>query len=203
MTPSAWRDGGRGETIRYVIADSPLGPLLIAATAQGHLPSDLRRGRSALHRRFPNARIEADDGTIADWVDGALKAIERPPKRPKSRSTSAAPPSRKRCGASCARSRSAKREATPTLPLRSGSPAQCAQSAPPMVEPGIRAGPVPPGDPVGRDARGLWRRPAQQDEAAQCRGREPRSAGTAARRISACASACSARHSGARGTAYG
>ena len=27
MTPSAWRDGGRGETIRWVIADSPLGPV--------------------------------------------------------------------------------------------------------------------------------------------------------------------------------
>ena len=32
MTPSAWRDGGRGETIRYVVTDSPLGPLLVAAT---------------------------------------------------------------------------------------------------------------------------------------------------------------------------
>ena len=44
MTPSAWRDGGRGETIRYVDADSPLGPMLVAATRQGHLPADLRRG---------------------------------------------------------------------------------------------------------------------------------------------------------------
>jgi AraC family transcriptional regulator of adaptative response/methylated-DNA-[protein]-cysteine methyltransferase len=35
MTPSAWRDGGRGETIRYVVKDSPLGPLLVAATSKG------------------------------------------------------------------------------------------------------------------------------------------------------------------------
>ena len=35
MTPSAWRDGGRGATIRFVTADSPLGPLLIAATDKG------------------------------------------------------------------------------------------------------------------------------------------------------------------------
>ena len=26
MTPSAWRDGGRGETIRWTTFDSPLGP---------------------------------------------------------------------------------------------------------------------------------------------------------------------------------
>ena len=44
MTPSAWRDGGRGETIRWAIADSPLGPMLVAATAQGHLPPVVRRG---------------------------------------------------------------------------------------------------------------------------------------------------------------
>ncbi|MEO5640491.1 MAG: Ada metal-binding domain-containing protein, partial [Sphingomicrobium sp.] len=35
MTPSAWRDGGRGAVIRFVMADSPLGPLLIAATEKG------------------------------------------------------------------------------------------------------------------------------------------------------------------------
>ena len=35
MTPSAWRDGGRGEIIRFVVARSPLGPLLVAATAKG------------------------------------------------------------------------------------------------------------------------------------------------------------------------
>jgi AraC family transcriptional regulator of adaptative response/methylated-DNA-[protein]-cysteine methyltransferase len=36
MTPSAWRDGGRGETIRWTHFDSPLGQMLIAATARTH-----------------------------------------------------------------------------------------------------------------------------------------------------------------------
>ena len=33
MTPSAWRDGGRGETIRWTVVSSALGPMLVAATA--------------------------------------------------------------------------------------------------------------------------------------------------------------------------
>jgi AraC family transcriptional regulator of adaptative response/methylated-DNA-[protein]-cysteine methyltransferase len=78
MTPSAWRDGGRGETIRYVVVDSALGPLLIAATPKGICRLTFGEDESALHKRFPNARIERDDGTIAHWVDGALKAIDAP-----------------------------------------------------------------------------------------------------------------------------
>ena len=35
MTPSAMKAGGRGETIRYTIAESPLGPMLVGATARG------------------------------------------------------------------------------------------------------------------------------------------------------------------------
>jgi len=35
MTPSAWRDGGRGQTIRWTTFDSALGTMLIAATPNG------------------------------------------------------------------------------------------------------------------------------------------------------------------------
>ena len=78
MTPSAWRDGGRGETIRFVITDSPLGPLLVAATAKGICRLTFDEDESALKRRFPNADIRPDDGTIAEWVDSALAAISTP-----------------------------------------------------------------------------------------------------------------------------
>ena len=78
MTPSAWRDGGRGETIRFVVTDSPLGPLLIAATPKGICRLTFREDKSALERRFPNADIRPDDGTIAPWVAEALGQIERP-----------------------------------------------------------------------------------------------------------------------------
>ena len=78
MAPSAWRDGGRGETIRYVIADSPLGPLLVAATPKGICRLTFDEDESALRRRFPNAEVRRDDGTIAPLVEQALQAISEP-----------------------------------------------------------------------------------------------------------------------------
>ncbi|MCY7339831.1 MAG: methylated-DNA--[protein]-cysteine S-methyltransferase [Sphingomonas bacterium] len=78
MTPSVWRDGGRGETIRFVVADSPLGPLLIAATQKGICRLTFGEDEAALQARFPHADIRADDGTIVPWVEAALSQIERP-----------------------------------------------------------------------------------------------------------------------------
>ena len=82
MTPSAWRDGGRGETIRYVVTDSQVGPLLVAATGKGICRLTFNEDAEALQRKFPNAKIVEDDGTIADWVAGALMAIDRPDAAP-------------------------------------------------------------------------------------------------------------------------
>ncbi len=78
MTPSAWRDGGRGETIRFVIAKSALGPLLIAATPKGICRLTFGEDEAALQQRFPNADIRPDDGTIAPWAEAALTAIRTP-----------------------------------------------------------------------------------------------------------------------------
>lgn len=82
MTPSAWRDGGRGETIRFAIADSILGPLLVAATSRGICRLTFDEDEAALRCQFPKATILPDDGTIADWVEGALEAIARPSHGP-------------------------------------------------------------------------------------------------------------------------
>ena len=82
MTPSAWRDGGRGETIRFVVTDSPLGPLLVAATSRGICRLTFDEDESALKRRFPNADILPDDGTIAGLVEGALTTISQPHAAP-------------------------------------------------------------------------------------------------------------------------
>ena len=82
MTPSAWRDGGRGETIRYVVKDSPLGPLLVAATSKGICRLTFDEDASVLKRRFPNATVLPDDGTISAWAEGALMAIEHPSQTP-------------------------------------------------------------------------------------------------------------------------
>jgi AraC family transcriptional regulator of adaptative response/methylated-DNA-[protein]-cysteine methyltransferase len=82
MTPSAWRDGGRGQTIRWAISDSPLGPMLVAATAKGICRLSFDEGEEALLKRFPNARIVADDGSMAALVEGALAAVKAPAAMP-------------------------------------------------------------------------------------------------------------------------
>jgi AraC family transcriptional regulator of adaptative response/methylated-DNA-[protein]-cysteine methyltransferase len=78
MSPSAWRDGGRGETIRWTVAESALGPMLVAATSKGICRLTFDEGEDALRRVFPNATLIADDGSMAELVSGALAAVERP-----------------------------------------------------------------------------------------------------------------------------
>jgi AraC family transcriptional regulator of adaptative response/methylated-DNA-[protein]-cysteine methyltransferase len=78
MTPSAWRDGGRGETIRWTTFDSPLGTMLIAATSKGICRLTFDDSVDSLVRLFPKATIVEDDGGLRELVEGALTAIERP-----------------------------------------------------------------------------------------------------------------------------
>lgn len=82
MTPSAWRDGGRGTVIRWAIAASPLGPMLVAATDKGICRLSFDEDESALARRFHAATILPDDGSIAGLVAGALKAVREPQAMP-------------------------------------------------------------------------------------------------------------------------
>jgi AraC family transcriptional regulator of adaptative response/methylated-DNA-[protein]-cysteine methyltransferase len=78
MTPSAWRDGGRGETIRWTTFDSPLGEMLIAATSKGICRLTFDDSEESLRRFFPKASIVRDEGGLKQLVEGALDAIERP-----------------------------------------------------------------------------------------------------------------------------
>ncbi|HEX6785202.1 MAG TPA: methylated-DNA--[protein]-cysteine S-methyltransferase [Sphingomicrobium sp.] len=78
MTPSAWRDGGRGETIRWTHFDSPLGQMLIAATSKGICRLTFDDSEDSLRRLFPRATIVEDAGGLKELVEGALSAIERP-----------------------------------------------------------------------------------------------------------------------------
>ena len=82
MTPSAWRDGGRGETIRWTTVDSRLGNLLVAATSKGICRLTFDDSEASLRRLFPNATIVRDDGAMASRVEGALAAIDRPAQAP-------------------------------------------------------------------------------------------------------------------------
>jgi AraC family transcriptional regulator of adaptative response/methylated-DNA-[protein]-cysteine methyltransferase len=82
MTPGAARRGGAGETIRTVLADCPFGRLLVGATEAGVCflgfaePDDALLGD--LRRRFPRARIVADDAGLAETVGRVVAFIEEP-----------------------------------------------------------------------------------------------------------------------------
>jgi len=78
MTPSAWRDGGRGETIRWTHFDSPLGQMLIAATSKGICRLTFEDSEDSLRRYFPKATIVEDSGGLKELVEGAVAAIASP-----------------------------------------------------------------------------------------------------------------------------
>jgi AraC family transcriptional regulator, regulatory protein of adaptative response / methylated-DNA-[protein]-cysteine methyltransferase len=78
MTPSAWRNGGGGETIRWTTFESPIGTMLIAATSRGICRLTFDDSEASLKRLFPKATIVKDDGGLRELVEGALSAIERP-----------------------------------------------------------------------------------------------------------------------------
>jgi len=82
MTPSAWRDGGRGETIRYAMLDTPLGRMLVAATSKGICRLTFDEDVEALKRRFPNADVVPADTAMASLISGVLQAIETPAAAP-------------------------------------------------------------------------------------------------------------------------
>jgi AraC family transcriptional regulator, regulatory protein of adaptative response / methylated-DNA-[protein]-cysteine methyltransferase len=82
MTPSAWRRGGAGVTIRYAIVATMLGPMLLAATDKGICRLSFDEDADALRRRFPNASIEAGGVAMADLIAGAVAAVEAPAMMP-------------------------------------------------------------------------------------------------------------------------
>lgn len=82
MTPTAWRAGGAGETIRYATGESGLGCVLVAASGRGicaillgdaadELIEDLRM-------RFPRAELEPAAPDFADWVARVIVYVDAP-----------------------------------------------------------------------------------------------------------------------------
>jgi AraC family transcriptional regulator, regulatory protein of adaptative response / methylated-DNA-[protein]-cysteine methyltransferase len=81
MTPTAWRDGGRGETIRWATAETSLGTMLVAATERGICRLSFDESEEELRAHFPNATIEPAGEGMAELVARAAAAVEQP-KRP-------------------------------------------------------------------------------------------------------------------------
>jgi AraC family transcriptional regulator, regulatory protein of adaptative response / methylated-DNA-[protein]-cysteine methyltransferase len=78
MTPTRWRDGGRGETISWATAQTSLGTMLVAATERGICRLSFDEGEAELRRRFPNATIAPGGPQMADLVARTVAAVEAP-----------------------------------------------------------------------------------------------------------------------------
>jgi AraC family transcriptional regulator of adaptative response/methylated-DNA-[protein]-cysteine methyltransferase len=78
MTPTRWRDGGPGETIRWATARTSLGTMLVAATERGICRLSFDEGEAELRRRFPNAAVEPGGPGLAGLVERAVTAVESP-----------------------------------------------------------------------------------------------------------------------------
>jgi AraC family transcriptional regulator, regulatory protein of adaptative response / methylated-DNA-[protein]-cysteine methyltransferase len=78
MSPSAWARGGAGVTIRWTIADTSLGPLLIAATDKGLCRVSFDEDEAALKARFPAAEIVSGGAALADLAARVVASVESP-----------------------------------------------------------------------------------------------------------------------------
>jgi len=79
MTPATYRKGGKGMSIAYAISDSPLGRLLVAATARGicrvGLADSDRELEQVLREEFPRAAVARDEAGLRVWVKAVLDGL--------------------------------------------------------------------------------------------------------------------------------
>jgi AraC family transcriptional regulator of adaptative response/methylated-DNA-[protein]-cysteine methyltransferase len=87
MSPGVYKQGGRGLLVRFTVTDTPLGPMLLAATAGGicalrfadldgpagaDLDGPAGRLSAQLRAEFPRARLVEDPAGLGEWVDAVL-----------------------------------------------------------------------------------------------------------------------------------
>ena len=76
MTPAVYKRGAEGVDVRYAVADSPLGRLLVAATSRGICSvklGDTDEGLTQdLRREYPAASISPDRSDLGRWVKAIL-----------------------------------------------------------------------------------------------------------------------------------
>jgi AraC family transcriptional regulator of adaptative response/methylated-DNA-[protein]-cysteine methyltransferase len=83
MTPATYRRGGAGVHIDYLVTETSLGSLLIAATERGvcavRLGDDASSLESALREEYPaatRARASISGSTLGNWVSTIVRALE-------------------------------------------------------------------------------------------------------------------------------
>ena len=87
MKPSAMKAGGKGETIRWGVAESPLGLVLAAQTERGVcavLFADSEGEAAAeLRERFPQAVLRHDDAEVRPALEAVLTELSESPSAAK------------------------------------------------------------------------------------------------------------------------
>ena len=82
MAPATFRDGGKGETIRFAVGECSLGSILVAATIKGVCAILLGDDPAALTReledRFPRAELVGGDGEFESLVARIVGLVEAP-----------------------------------------------------------------------------------------------------------------------------
>jgi AraC family transcriptional regulator, regulatory protein of adaptative response / methylated-DNA-[protein]-cysteine methyltransferase len=79
MPPAVYRRGGAGSDIGFATVVTPLGCLLVAATAKGvcavTLGDTLPEVERALRNEFPSAEISADRHVRAEWIEAVVHRL--------------------------------------------------------------------------------------------------------------------------------
>jgi AraC family transcriptional regulator, regulatory protein of adaptative response / methylated-DNA-[protein]-cysteine methyltransferase len=79
MTPGSYRNGGRGLAIRYALAPTPVGQLLVAATDRGlcavMLGDDASRLEAALESEYPAAKLARTDHQMRDYTSQVVDLL--------------------------------------------------------------------------------------------------------------------------------
>lgn len=82
MTPTAFRAGGDGVSIRFAVGECSLGPVLVAASDKGVCAIFLGEDPDALvrnlHKQFPRAQLVSRDATFERWVAQVVGLVENP-----------------------------------------------------------------------------------------------------------------------------
>ena len=78
MSPSAWKNGGRGVTIRWAVVETTLGAMLVAATDKGVCCLAFGEGEADLRARFPKADLVEAGEDFRALFDRVTEAVEQP-----------------------------------------------------------------------------------------------------------------------------
>ncbi|SMB93476.1 bifunctional DNA-binding transcriptional regulator/O6-methylguanine-DNA methyltransferase Ada [Deinococcus hopiensis] len=78
MSPGRYRAGGAGQTIRYAVVESVLGPMLVAATERGLVA--VRFGEAEpltaeLRNEYPRATLEEDEAALRGHIEALHKHL--------------------------------------------------------------------------------------------------------------------------------